>query len=77
MILGYRCHGQRGRRRRACASGPRRGGAGARPGRERRVGGWVQESQVLSTVTEITGTEPRTFEEWARTNAAAFSLTRE
>jgi hypothetical protein len=39
------------------------------------VGGWVQESQVLSTVTEITGAEPRTFEEWTRTNAAAFSLT--
>jgi uncharacterized protein YbjT (DUF2867 family) len=35
-------------------------------------GGWVQESQVLSTVTEITGRESRTFEEWAKTNAAEF-----
>jgi uncharacterized protein YbjT (DUF2867 family) len=36
------------------------------------VGGWVEESQVLSTVREVTGREPGTFEQWARANSAAF-----
>jgi uncharacterized protein YbjT (DUF2867 family) len=36
------------------------------------VGGWVDESQVLSTVRDVTGEEPGTFEQWAKANAAAF-----
>lgn len=36
------------------------------------VNGWVAESQVLATVEQITGREPRTFEQWALENADAF-----
>jgi len=36
------------------------------------VDGWVEESQVLSTVEEVTGTEPRTFEQWAVQHADRF-----
>jgi uncharacterized protein YbjT (DUF2867 family) len=34
--------------------------------------GKLDESQVLPTVREITGAEPRTFEQWARAHADAF-----
>jgi uncharacterized protein YbjT (DUF2867 family) len=34
--------------------------------------GKLDESQVLPTVWEITGTQPRTFEQWARAHADAF-----
>jgi uncharacterized protein YbjT (DUF2867 family) len=37
------------------------------------VDGEVDESQVLPTVEEITGRKPRTFEQWARAHAEAFS----
>jgi uncharacterized protein YbjT (DUF2867 family) len=37
------------------------------------VYGEVDESQVLATVEEITGRRPRTFEQWARAHAEAFS----
>lgn len=36
------------------------------------VGGSLDESQVLPTVRSVTGREPRTFEQWAVTHAAAF-----
>jgi uncharacterized protein YbjT (DUF2867 family) len=34
--------------------------------------GWVEESQVLSTVEQVTGREPRTFEQWAFEHADRF-----
>jgi uncharacterized protein YbjT (DUF2867 family) len=37
------------------------------------VDGTVDETTVHPTVEEVTGREPRTFEEWAEANAAAFS----
>jgi uncharacterized protein YbjT (DUF2867 family) len=37
------------------------------------VDGDLDESPVLPTVREITGNEPRTFEQWARAHADAFS----
>jgi uncharacterized protein YbjT (DUF2867 family) len=37
------------------------------------VDGDIDESRVLPTVEEITGRKPRTFEEWARAHAGAFS----
>ncbi|MFE0326120.1 NAD(P)H-binding protein [Streptomyces sp. NPDC058960] len=36
------------------------------------VDGTLDESQVLPTVREVTGREPRTFREWARAHADAF-----
>jgi uncharacterized protein YbjT (DUF2867 family) len=36
------------------------------------VDGWVEESQVLSTVEQVTGREPRTFEQWAVEHADVF-----
>jgi uncharacterized protein YbjT (DUF2867 family) len=36
------------------------------------VDGWVAESQVLSTVEEITGREPRAFEQWGTEHADSF-----
>jgi uncharacterized protein YbjT (DUF2867 family) len=36
------------------------------------IGGTLDESPVLPTVDEITGTPPRTFERWARLHADAF-----
>jgi uncharacterized protein YbjT (DUF2867 family) len=36
------------------------------------VDGWVAESQVLPTVEEVTGREPRTFEQWAVEHAGSF-----
>jgi len=36
------------------------------------VDGTLDESEVLPTVREITGREPRTFAEWTRTHRAAF-----
>jgi uncharacterized protein YbjT (DUF2867 family) len=35
--------------------------------------GELDESQVLPTVEEVTGRKPRTFEQWARSYASAFS----
>jgi uncharacterized protein YbjT (DUF2867 family) len=37
------------------------------------VDGTLDESQVLPTVQEVTGRAPRTFEQWARAHADAFS----
>jgi uncharacterized protein YbjT (DUF2867 family) len=37
------------------------------------VDGTLDESQVLPTVREVTGRAPRTFEQWARAHADAFS----
>jgi uncharacterized protein YbjT (DUF2867 family) len=36
------------------------------------AGGTLDESHVLPTVREVTGREPRSFEEWARTHAERF-----
>jgi hypothetical protein len=36
------------------------------------VDGDLDESAVLPTVEEVTGTSPRSFEAWARTHADAF-----
>jgi uncharacterized protein YbjT (DUF2867 family) len=36
------------------------------------VGGTLDESQVLPTVHQVTGREPRTFQEWATAHADAF-----
>ncbi|MGW4770116.1 NmrA family NAD(P)-binding protein [Nocardia sp. NPDC004278] len=37
------------------------------------VDGTLNESQIHPTVREVTGREPRTFEQWARTHADAFT----
>jgi uncharacterized protein YbjT (DUF2867 family) len=37
------------------------------------VDGTLDESQVLPTVQDVTGREPRTFEQWARAHADAFA----
>ena len=37
------------------------------------VDGLIDESTVLPTAAELLGRPPRTFEAWARANAAAFT----